>query len=71
MLYCYVMFIFSCLLSLWLTYFIVVCSFFFFYKIRAVLAEYSGAVLGVLSAVLHGRRGFVWKKVWFNLHLYS
>ncbi|XP_050942185.1 uncharacterized protein LOC103500159 isoform X4 [Cucumis melo] len=31
--------------------------------LRAVLAEYSGAVLGVLSAVLHGRRGFVWKKV--------
>uniref|UniRef100_A0A0A0LAQ5 Uncharacterized protein n=1 Tax=Cucumis sativus TaxID=3659 RepID=A0A0A0LAQ5_CUCSA len=31
--------------------------------LRAILAEYSGAVLGVLSAVLYGRRGFVWKKV--------
>ncbi|KAF5748014.1 hypothetical protein HS088_TW05G00746 [Tripterygium wilfordii] len=30
---------------------------------RAILAEYSGAVLGVLSAVLYGRRGNVWKKV--------
>ncbi|KAA8521093.1 hypothetical protein F0562_011754 [Nyssa sinensis] len=26
------------------------------------MAEYSGAVLGVLSAVLYGRRGHVWKK---------
>ncbi|PIN16498.1 hypothetical protein CDL12_10841 [Handroanthus impetiginosus] len=31
--------------------------------LRAILAEYSGAVLGVLSAVLYGRRGSVWKKV--------
>ncbi|KAI9160734.1 hypothetical protein LWI28_011041 [Acer negundo] len=31
--------------------------------VRAILAEYSGAVLGVLSAVLYGRRGLVWKKV--------
>ncbi|KAG8384088.1 hypothetical protein BUALT_Bualt04G0081700 [Buddleja alternifolia] len=31
--------------------------------LRAILAEYSGAVLGVLSAVLYGRRGNVWKKV--------
>lgn len=31
--------------------------------LRAILAEYSGAVLGVLSAVLYGRRGVVWKKV--------
>ncbi|KAH9675760.1 zinc transporter [Citrus sinensis] len=31
--------------------------------VRALLAEYSGAVLGVLSAVLYGRRGHVWKKV--------
>ncbi|XVF71633.1 hypothetical protein PTKIN_Ptkin12aG0054700 [Pterospermum kingtungense] len=31
--------------------------------LRAILAEYSGAVLGVLSAVLFGRRGHVWKKV--------
>ncbi|XWS36930.1 hypothetical protein CRYUN_Cryun20dG0127600 [Craigia yunnanensis] len=31
--------------------------------LRAILAEYSGAVLGVLSAVLYGRRGHVWKKV--------
>ncbi|XP_010693151.2 uncharacterized protein LOC104906132 isoform X1 [Beta vulgaris subsp. vulgaris] len=31
--------------------------------LRAVLAEYSGAVLGVLSAVLYGRRGHIWKKV--------
>ncbi|XP_022148182.1 zinc transporter 5 [Momordica charantia] len=30
--------------------------------LRAILVEYSGAVLGVLSAVLYGRRGFVWKK---------
>nr|GEY55424.1 zinc transporter 5 [Tanacetum cinerariifolium] len=29
----------------------------------AILAEYSGAVLGVLSAVLYGRRGHLWKKV--------
>ena len=33
------------------------------YCIRAILAEYSGAVLGVLSALLYGRRGHVWKKV--------
>ncbi|GMN28089.1 hypothetical protein TIFTF001_001919 [Ficus carica] len=32
------------------------------FHIRAILAEYSGAVLGVLSAVLYGRRGHVWKK---------
>ncbi|GKU97575.1 hypothetical protein SLEP1_g10710 [Rubroshorea leprosula] len=31
--------------------------------LRAIMAEYSGAVLGVLSAVLYGRRGHVWKKV--------
>ncbi|KAJ4707092.1 zinc transporter 5 [Melia azedarach] len=31
--------------------------------VRAILAEYSGAVLGVLSAVLYGRRGHVWKKM--------
>lgn len=31
--------------------------------LRALMAEYSGAVLGVLSAVLYGRRGNVWKKV--------
>lgn len=31
--------------------------------VRAIMAEYSGAVLGVLSAVLYGRRGHVWKKV--------
>lgn len=29
----------------------------------AVLAEYAGAVLGVLSAVLYGRRANIWKKV--------
>nr|XP_007151667.1 hypothetical protein PHAVU_004G065800g [Phaseolus vulgaris]ESW23661.1 hypothetical protein PHAVU_004G065800g [Phaseolus vulgaris] len=29
---------------------------------RAILAEYSGAVLGVLSAVLYGRRAHLWKK---------
>lgn len=31
--------------------------------LRAIVCEYSGAVLGVLSAVLYGRRGQVWKKV--------
>ncbi|CAA2958755.1 zinc transporter 5, partial [Olea europaea subsp. europaea] len=31
--------------------------------LRVILAEYSGAVLGVLSAVLYGRRGHIWKKV--------
>nr|GMC59947.1 zinc transporter 5 [Ipomoea batatas] len=31
--------------------------------VRAILAEYSGAVLGVLSGVLYGRKGHVWKKV--------
>lgn len=31
--------------------------------LRAILAEYSGAVLGVLSAVLYGSRGHMWKKV--------
>ncbi|ESW23660.1 hypothetical protein PHAVU_004G065800 [Phaseolus vulgaris] len=30
---------------------------------RAILAEYSGAVLGVLSAVLYGRRAHLWKKI--------
>ncbi|XP_062094030.1 uncharacterized protein LOC133800069 [Humulus lupulus] len=30
---------------------------------RAILAEYAGAVLRVLSAVLYGRRGHVWKKI--------
>ncbi|KAM7267666.1 hypothetical protein ACFE04_009832 [Oxalis oulophora] len=30
--------------------------------LRAIMAEYSGAVLGVLSAVLYGRRGHMWKK---------
>ncbi|KAF3788836.1 hypothetical protein EJ110_NYTH20166 [Nymphaea thermarum] len=30
--------------------------------IRVLLAEYAGAVLGVLSALLHGRRGQLWKK---------
>ncbi|KAG1347075.1 hypothetical protein COCNU_06G009040 [Cocos nucifera] len=29
----------------------------------AILAEYAGAVLGVLSAVLYGRRANIWKKV--------
>ncbi|KAL8091401.1 uncharacterized protein LOC141693522 [Apium graveolens] len=31
--------------------------------VRAILGEYSGAVLGVLSAVLYGSRGRIWKKV--------
>ncbi|KAJ7971228.1 Zinc transporter 5 [Quillaja saponaria] len=31
--------------------------------VRAILAEYSGAVLGVLSAVLYGRKSHVWKKI--------
>ncbi|KAK9910630.1 hypothetical protein M0R45_034586 [Rubus argutus] len=31
--------------------------------LRAILAEYSGAILGVLSAVLYGRKGHAWKKV--------
>ncbi|XP_047955828.1 zinc transporter 5 [Salvia hispanica] len=31
--------------------------------LRIILAEYSGAVLGVLSAVLYGRRDRVWRKV--------
>ncbi|KAL0742020.1 hypothetical protein Bca4012_083533 [Brassica carinata] len=31
--------------------------------LRAILSEYSGAVLGVLSGVLYGRKGHVWKKV--------
>ncbi|KAD5960869.1 hypothetical protein E3N88_12341 [Mikania micrantha] len=30
--------------------------------VRAILAEYSGAVLGVLSAALYGRRGHILKK---------
>ncbi|KAI3665541.1 hypothetical protein L6452_44168 [Arctium lappa] len=34
--------------------------------VRAVLAEYSGAVLGVVSAVLYGRRGNIWKKIPLN-----
>jgi hypothetical protein len=38
--------------------------------LRAILSEYSGAVLGVLSGVLYGRRGHVWKKV-FILHSIS
>ncbi|KAL2241393.1 UNVERIFIED_CONTAM: hypothetical protein Sindi_0780500 [Sesamum indicum] len=35
--------------------------------LRAILAEYSGAVLGVLSAVLYGRRGNLWKKLLVDL----
>lgn len=31
--------------------------------VRAILGEYSGAALGVLSGVLYGRGGHVWKKV--------
>ncbi|XP_022862588.1 zinc transporter 5 [Olea europaea var. sylvestris] len=31
--------------------------------LRVILAEYSGAVLGVLSGVLYGRSGHMWKKV--------
>ncbi|KAL4384846.1 hypothetical protein GQ457_15G015500 [Hibiscus cannabinus] len=31
--------------------------------LSAILAEYSGAVLGVLSVVLYGRKGHLWKKV--------
>lgn len=31
--------------------------------LRAIMAEYAGAVLGVLSAALYGRKGHVWKKV--------
>lgn len=31
--------------------------------VRAILAEYAGAVLGVVSAVLYGRKGHIWKKV--------
>ncbi|XP_056162957.1 uncharacterized protein LOC115681566 [Syzygium oleosum] len=31
--------------------------------LRALMAEYSGAVLGVLSAVLYGQRQHLWKKV--------
>uniref|UniRef100_A0A2P2J729 Zinc transporter 5 n=1 Tax=Rhizophora mucronata TaxID=61149 RepID=A0A2P2J729_RHIMU len=31
--------------------------------LRSILAEYSGAVLGVLSAALYGWRSHIWKKV--------
>ncbi|KAI5443283.1 hypothetical protein KIW84_012079 [Lathyrus oleraceus] len=31
--------------------------------VRAILGEYSGAVLGVLSGVLYGRRSNLWKKI--------
>lgn len=31
--------------------------------VRAILAEYSGAVLGVLSAALYGRKSHLWRKV--------
>ncbi|KAL6010864.1 hypothetical protein ACLOJK_001306 [Asimina triloba] len=31
-------------------------------SIRAIMAEYSGAVLGVLSVLLYGRRSHIWKK---------
>ncbi|KAK1321000.1 hypothetical protein QJS10_CPA03g00530 [Acorus calamus] len=31
--------------------------------LRIILAEYAGAVLGVLSVLLYGRRGHIWKKV--------
>lgn len=37
--------------------------------VRAILAEYSGAVLGVLSAALYGRRGHIWKKVMVSVLL--
>lgn len=40
------------------------------FNFRAIMAEYSGAVLGVLSAVLYGRKGHVWKKV-AVLHFYE
>lgn len=30
--------------------------------LRAIMAEYAGAILGVVSAVLYGRRGNLWKK---------
>ncbi|KAG5527920.1 hypothetical protein RHGRI_028747 [Rhododendron griersonianum] len=40
--------------------------------LRAIMAEYSGAVLGVLSAVLYGRKGHVWKKekIFCNVAMY-
>ncbi|XP_051141364.1 uncharacterized protein LOC127258533 isoform X2 [Andrographis paniculata] len=31
--------------------------------LRAILAEYAGAILGVVSAILYGRSGNIWKKV--------
>ncbi|XP_062094733.1 uncharacterized protein LOC133800716 [Humulus lupulus] len=34
-----------------------------FGPLRAILAEYVGVVLGVLSTLLYGRRGHVWKKI--------
>ncbi|KAH8483360.1 hypothetical protein H0E87_027954 [Populus deltoides] len=37
--------------------------------VRAILAEYSGAVLGVLSAALYGRKGHIWKKVMVSVLL--
>jgi hypothetical protein len=35
----------------------------------ALLAEYAGAVLGVLSAALYGRKVNIWKKVncWYSM----
>ena len=67
--------IYGCFISWPYIFFLAFCPrdpFIYYYFIsRAILAEYSGAVLGVLSAVLYGRRGFVWKKVRFNLHVYS
>lgn len=45
--------------------------------VRAILMEYSGAVLGVLSATLYGRRSHLWKKVgglvamWASFYLLS
>lgn len=43
---------------------IIVCVIWTSLPFRAILAEYSGAILGVLSGVLYGRRGHVWKKVY-------
>lgn len=39
----------------------------FYWDFSTLLAEYAGAVLGVLSALFYGRRVNIWKKVSFLL----
>lgn len=60
-------FLTCCIYHYLISFFVIVIHFNLLCSSRAILTEYAGLALGVLSAVLFGKRGQIWKKVVSNL----